>query len=66
MTELLLYLNSIYPLSEGLEQHLSAILKLKELPRKTYLLKAGHLCRAENASGCAQGRLAAVPIEAPA
>ena len=45
MKELLLYLNSIYPLSHGLEDHLTAILRLKELPRKTYLLKAGHVCR---------------------
>jgi len=45
MKELLIYLNSIYPLSHGLEEHSSDILKFRELPRKTYLLKAGHLCR---------------------
>ena len=45
MKELLIYINSIYPLSHGLEDHLTAILKLKELPRKTYLLRAGHVCR---------------------
>jgi CRP-like cAMP-binding protein len=45
MEELLVYLNSIYPLSSALEEHLSGILKFRKLPRKTYLLKAGHLCR---------------------
>lgn len=45
MEKLLLYLESIYPLSDGLKQHLASILKVKELPRRTYLLKAGHVCR---------------------
>lgn len=45
MKELLLYLNSIHPLSPALQDHLSAILKARELSKKDYLLKAGHVCR---------------------
>jgi CRP-like cAMP-binding protein len=44
MNELLLYLNSIHPLSDELQEHLIKILKVKELSRKEYLLKAGHVC----------------------
>lgn len=44
MNELLLYLNSIHPLSDELQDHLIKILKVKELARKEYLLKAGHVC----------------------
>ena len=45
MESLLHFLNSIYPLSEGLVFHLSQILKTKELNKRDYLLKAGHICR---------------------
>jgi len=45
MEELLLYLNSIYPLSNALKDHLLNILETTELPKKSYLLKAGHICR---------------------
>lgn len=45
MEELLLYLNSIFPLSETLQAHLSNTPKLKKLSKKEYLLKAGHVCR---------------------
>jgi CRP-like cAMP-binding protein len=45
MKELLLYLNSIHPLSPALEDHLSAILRERKLFKREYLLKAGHLCR---------------------
>ena len=45
MEKLLLYLESIYPMSDGLKDHLVAILKAKELSKKTYLLRAGHVCR---------------------
>src|SRR5687768_5398479 len=45
MEELLLYLNSIYPLSNSLKDHLLNILITTELPKKSYLLKAGHICR---------------------
>jgi CRP/FNR family transcriptional regulator, anaerobic regulatory protein len=45
MTELINYLNTIYPLSDGLKYHLTQKLKVKEVPKKTLLLKAGHICR---------------------
>ena len=45
MQELLLHLNSIHPLSSELKEHLSQILSLKQLAKKEYLLKAGHVCR---------------------
>jgi CRP/FNR family transcriptional regulator, anaerobic regulatory protein len=35
----------IYPLSDALKEHLSTILQEREIPRKKYLLKAGHICR---------------------
>ncbi len=44
MEKLLLYLNSIHPLSSALIEHLQAILKMKELPKKAYLLKQGSAC----------------------
>ncbi|MCW3074587.1 MAG: Crp/Fnr family transcriptional regulator [Flaviaesturariibacter sp.] len=43
--ELLRFLNSVHPLSEALLDHLRTILKPRELSRKEYLLKAGHICR---------------------
>ena len=45
MQQLLYLLNAIHPMSEGLVSHLSHILKAKELKKKEYLLKAGHVCR---------------------
>ena len=45
MKELLFYLESIHPMSDGLKQYLETNLKVKELPKKTYLLKAGHVSR---------------------
>ena len=45
MKELLIYLESIYPMTDGLKQHLAGVLKLKELSKKSYLLKAGHISR---------------------
>jgi CRP-like cAMP-binding protein len=44
MEKLLLYLNNIHPLSPGLIEHLQGILKVRELPRKAYLLKQGGIC----------------------
>lgn len=44
MEELLRYLNSVYPMSIELREHLINVLKSKELSRKDYLLKAGHVC----------------------
>lgn len=45
MEELLQFLQSIHPLSEGLQKHLAQILKQRHLTKKDYLLKAGHICR---------------------
>lgn len=45
MNELLIQLNAIHPLSDGLREHLSIILKSLELPKKGFLLRAGHVCR---------------------
>lgn len=45
MENLLHYLDSIYPLSPGLQEYLLDKLKHKELPRKEYLLKAGQISR---------------------
>ncbi len=39
------YLESIYPLSDGLKDHLAKILKERVLLKKHFLLKAGHICR---------------------
>jgi CRP-like cAMP-binding protein len=44
MEKLLLYLNTIHPLSSGLIEHLQSILKIKELPKKAYLLRQGSIC----------------------
>jgi CRP-like cAMP-binding protein len=32
-------------MTDGLKQHLAGVLKLKELSKKSYLLKAGHISR---------------------
>jgi len=45
MEELLKYLESIHPMTDGLKLYLASILKVKHLPKKSYLLKAGHVCR---------------------
>lgn len=45
MNELLWFLESVYPMTDELKEHLGTILKQKELPRKSYLLKAGHVSR---------------------
>ena len=45
MKELMLYLNSIHPLSTPLQEHLSIILKERKISKKEYLLKAGHICK---------------------
>lgn len=43
METLLKFLNSVHPMSPGLIDHLSSILKKKDLGKKDYLLKAGHI-----------------------
>ncbi len=45
MRELLQYFNTIYPLSSDLEQYLLSIFKVKELTKKSYILKQGQVCR---------------------
>ena len=43
MEQLLKYLDSIYPMSEGLREHLTTILHQKSLKKKTLHLRAGQL-----------------------
>jgi CRP-like cAMP-binding protein len=45
MNRLLTLLNSIYPLSQGIIEHLGHTIKTKTLCKKQYLLKAGHVSR---------------------
>lgn len=45
MESLLQFLESVGFLSDSLKMHLASILKIKELSKKDYLLKAGHVCR---------------------
>ncbi len=42
MTALLQFLNSICPLSEGLQNYLTANLVRIEIPKKDFILKKGH------------------------
>ncbi len=43
MMELLHFLQSIHPMSDGLKQHLAITLKERRLSKKDYLLRAGHV-----------------------
>ena len=45
MKELLGFLNAVLPLSDDLNDHLQAIVKFREIRKKDYLLKAGHISR---------------------
>lgn len=45
METLLNFLNTIWPLSEGLKEYLFLHINLKEIPKKEYLLKAGQISR---------------------
>ena len=45
MMEVLHYLESIYPMSDGLKEHLAVTLKEKQLAKKEYLLRAGQVSR---------------------
>ena len=45
MENLLKLLSSIHPLSEELTEYLSKHIKIKELSKKSFLLKAGRICR---------------------
>ena len=44
MEELFFFLNSVYPLTEELRNHLNQILKQRDLAEGEYLLRAGHYC----------------------
>jgi CRP-like cAMP-binding protein len=43
--QIFLFLNNVYPLSAGLQECLASRLQYKEIRRKDFLLKAGHVCR---------------------
>ncbi|MEO6729819.1 MAG: Crp/Fnr family transcriptional regulator [Ferruginibacter sp.] len=45
MAELFKLLTAVHPLSDGLVDHLTKIIHTKKLPKKNFLLKAGHFCR---------------------
>jgi CRP-like cAMP-binding protein len=45
MDQLLAYLHSIYPLSDALRDHLLKIIRIKEIPKRGYLLKQGQINR---------------------
>lgn len=45
MELLLQYLHSIHPISEELDEHLRTILKMRQIDKRSFLLKAGHICR---------------------
>lgn len=45
METLLQHLESIHPMSDECKERLFSILKLKEVPRKELLLRAGHICQ---------------------
>lgn len=45
METLLPFLQSVFPMSDELIDHLSSILKQKKLAKRDYLLKAGHVSR---------------------
>jgi CRP/FNR family transcriptional regulator, anaerobic regulatory protein len=45
MEKLLLFLESIHPMTDGLKHHLATILKAKELPKREYLLRSGHVSK---------------------
>lgn len=45
METLLNFLEGIHPMSDGLKNHLFHILKTRQLNKKDFLLKAGHICR---------------------
>ncbi|WP_276502909.1 Crp/Fnr family transcriptional regulator [Terrimonas pollutisoli] len=45
METLLEYLSSIHPMSQGLINYLGDHLKARQLSKRNYLLKAGHICR---------------------
>jgi CRP/FNR family transcriptional regulator, anaerobic regulatory protein len=44
MDTLLQFLHSVYPLSDSLEEYLRNNLKARNLKKKDYLLKKGHVC----------------------
>ncbi len=45
MNNLIEFLHSIYPLTDELKHHLLTILKVSDLPKKSFFLKQGQICR---------------------
>ncbi len=45
MERLFAHLSSIHPLSQALQEQLLVLLKEKEIEKKSFLLKSGHICR---------------------
>lgn len=45
METVLQYLHAIHPLSPALQEYLAAVLQVKELAKKDFFLKAGHVCQ---------------------
>lgn len=45
MELLLQFLSAVHPLSPGLQGYLASVIQYRELSKKDYLLKAGHVCR---------------------
>lgn len=45
MEALLQYLESIHEMSEGCKDRLRSVLNFKEVPKKEFLLRAGHICQ---------------------
>jgi CRP-like cAMP-binding protein len=45
MKELLELLNGVFPLSDALQNHLQDVVRFREIKKKDYLLKAGHISR---------------------
>ena len=44
MELLINFLHAVHPMSDALEEHLRAILKIRSLRKNEFLLKAGHIC----------------------
>ena len=45
MEQIIRYIQTIYPISDALKTYLSSVLKERTVPKKQFLLRAGHVCR---------------------
>lgn len=45
MEEVLELLHTVHPMSPGLRDHIGTIIRHRVVPKKAFLLKAGHVCR---------------------